>query len=210
MNPIPRPRTEDERVFVSGYRYDSIRSFLIHYLIPLCGLIALVGIPWFSWGLFRSIEGDMPTQAQRQLVVFIGMMASLGVLMGLSFFFLAAYLKRRIFDTYIVLNDREIIYRTGPKEIHKPLSEWKDFKIRHVGRIQTATLVFEKGRITFDASMVDHNGPRPVIRRSLKGEYFRWVNLTTQPIKILENDLYGVLKRRFDRLAAAKNPPAST
>ena len=204
MNPIPKPRTEDERVFVSGYRYDSIRSFLIRVFIPLVGLIPLIGIPYFSWGLYESMVTQVPQDSQRLLVSFLATLVLLGLFIAFSFFFLAAYLKRKVFDTYVVINKQGITLRTGPKEIQKEWSDLKDLKVRNLGRIQTATLVFGKGTVTFDASMIDHAGPKPVVRMTLKGEEFRFPNLNTQPIKILENDLYGVVKKRFDKVKSSE------
>jgi len=122
---------------------------------------------------------------------------------------LALYPELIIFDTYVIVNNREIILKTGPKEITKNWSDLKDLKIRDMGRIQTATLIFDKGQITFDASMIDNAGPKPVVRMSLKGEYFRFPNLNTQEIKILENDLYGVVKRRFDKMKGSPGVEAS-
>jgi len=205
MNTIPKPRTEDERVFVSGYRYDSIRSFLVRVLIPIVGLVPLIGIPYFSWELYQSLVDEVPADSHRLLLSFLATLILLGLLLAFSFFFLAAYLKRKIFDTYIVVNKQGIVFRTGPKEIQKNWSDMIDLKVRNLGRVQTATLVFEKGKITFDASMIDNAGPKPTVRMTLKGEEFRFPNLNTQPIKILENDLYGVVKKRFDKVKARKS-----
>ncbi|MCA9428259.1 MAG: hypothetical protein KC994_24480 [Candidatus Omnitrophica bacterium] len=200
MNPTPKPRTDDERVFVSGYRYDSIRSFLVRVVIPTLGFVPLIGIPLFSWRFYQSMEGQVSDDAHRQLVMFLLTLNLVGLFMAFSFFFLAAYLRRKIFDTYVIYKNQEIILKTGPKEVKKLWADLKDLKIRDMGRVQTATLVFDKGKITFDASMIDNAGPKPVVRMTMKGEQFRFPNLNVQDIKILENDLYGVVKRRFDKM----------
>ncbi|MCA9450780.1 MAG: hypothetical protein KC931_26900 [Candidatus Omnitrophica bacterium] len=200
MNAIPKPRSEDERVFVSAYRYDTIRGFLIRVLIPMIGLVPLVAIPYFSWGFYQSMVEEVPSDAHRQLLAFLATLNLMGLFIAFSFFFLAAYLKRKVFDTYIICNNQEVIWRTGPKEIRKPWSEVQELKIRNLGRIQTATLVYTKGKITFDATMIDNSGPKPSIRLTLSGEQFRFPNLNTQEVKILENDLYGVVKKKFDKV----------
>lgn len=205
MNPTPKPRSEDERVFVSGYRFDSIRGFLVRVLIPVMGTIPLIGIPYFSWRLYHSMVEQMPPEAQGQLKAFLATLVLLGLFIAFSFFFLAAYLRRKIFDTYIVINKKEVILKTGPREITLPWSEVKDLKVRNLGRIQTATLVSDKGKITFDASMIDNSGPKPIVRMTLKGEQFRFPNLNTQEIKILENDLFGVVNRKWEKERAQRS-----
>ena len=200
MNPIPKPRTDDERVFLSGYRFDSIRGFLIRVLIPTLGLIPLIAFPYFSWGFYQSMAGEVTKEDHRLLFMFLATLNLVGLFMSLSFFFLAAYLRRKIFDTYVIVNNKEIVFKTGPKEVTKLWADLKDVKVRNMGRVQTATLVFDKGKITFDASMIDNAGPKPVVRMTLKGEQFRFPNLNVQEIKILENDLYGVVKRRFEKM----------
>jgi hypothetical protein len=206
MNPIPKPRTEDERVFVSGYRFDSLRSFLVRVLIPVVGLVPLIAIPYFAWGLYQSMQQQMPAEAQGQLTAFLATLVLVGWFIAFSFFFLSAYLKRKIFDTYIVVNNKETILTTGPRETTIAWSDVKDLKVRNLGRIQTATLVSDKKKITFDASMIDNSGPKPTVRMTLRGEYFHFPNLNTQEIKILENDLYGVVRKKFEKSKASRIP----
>jgi hypothetical protein len=92
---IPKPKSADERVFVSAYRFDSVRGWLVKYLIPGMGVFTLVAFPWWCLKFYQILDADMPEEARTRLRLLLGTILFMGCTAAILFFWVARNLKRR-------------------------------------------------------------------------------------------------------------------
>lgn len=209
MSNIPRPRSSDERVFVSAYRHDGIRTFLIKVLMPLAGVFCLLAFPYFAYR-FSAVFQEIPEAFSGQIRLLIGMMVFLGISTAGCFFYLSKSLRTRLFETIILFNDRGLVFRSGKKEFDAPWEEIREIKARAVGRFQNATVVSGRGKFSFDASYCNAHGPQPKIAFGWKAEKMIFPNSDVKPILIEENDLVGMIRRKLAALEKKRNQAAAS
>lgn len=199
MLEVPRPTNPGERVFVSCYRFDGFRSFLVNVLLPTLGLVALFSFPLLSFFLFRSFESQgISGELKNRLYLLTGVLAAVGPMTALGFFLLWFALKRKIYETVIFCSDEGLRLQSGSREIQCRWEDIQDLRTRDFGRYQTATVVVPGGKISIDATMVDGHGPRPAVRMTIKGEQMVFPNGDIQPLRIQENELYGIIRKRYE------------
>jgi len=194
---IPRPQTPDEMVFVSCYRFDTFRGFLAKILIPLVGVVSLVAFPLFAWRFYEALGEDVPPDVKKQFFPLLAALVVMGISMAGALFFLSYRLRKRFYDTFLVCNDQDLTLLSGAKKKECSWEEVESMSVRERGRLQTATVRFPKGRIEFDASMVNGHGPRPTVKMRLSGEVIIFPDSTTRPLRIRENELHGVIAEKL-------------
>jgi hypothetical protein len=200
VSDIPRPRTPDERVFVSGYRFDGIRIFLVKYALPAAGFFCLVAFPYFAYRFHTVFGEEMPDPIESRLALLVSALGFLGLSTAACFFFLARSLRVRFLETAVVLNDQGVIYRKAGKELEVPWEEVEDLKTRAAGRLQSATLITRRGKIPFDASFFNASGARPKISLGWGVEKMVFPNGWVQPMLVDQNELVGILRKKIEWL----------
>lgn len=206
MADIPKPKSPDERVFVSAYRFDSMRAAIVKYLIPGMGVFCLVAFPWWCLKFYQMFDAGAPEEIRTRLRFILGTILLMGVTSALMFFWLSASLRKKFFDTFVIYDKEGIRFRSGAKETGFKWSEIREIETREAGRLQTATLIGPTSRFTFDASLFNSSGSRPSVKMGLTGEKLVYTNGDVVPMKIRDNELFGVIEKK---LAAVKKAEGS-
>ena len=184
------------RVFVSCYRYDPLRRFLIRFLIPLVGIVALVGFLTLDV-LFYLVVGDqIPPELRGQVLFVLAAIGFMGGAISLAFIALAWNLNRRYFGTTICCDEKGLRYQSGRREINADWDSVKMGRVIDLGRIQSATVKTPQGSFQFDPTYVDAIGPPPKIRLSFGGEILVYPDGTRVAFKIRENELFALVAER--------------
>lgn len=204
MADIPKPKSSDERVFVSAYRFDSMRAAVVKYVIPGMGVFCLVAFPWWCLKFYELFDSGAPEEVRTRLRFILGSILLMGVTSALMFFWLSASLRKKFFDTFVFYDKEGLRFRSGSKDTEIKWNEIREVKTREAGRLQTATVIGPKSRFTFDASLFNSSGPRPTVKMGLTGEKFLYSNGDVVPMKIRENELYGVIEKKLAAIKKAE------
>ena len=160
------------------------------------GLFVLIAFPLWCWKFQELLEADLPAEAESRLRFLLGALVLMGVVSAAMFFWLSAHLRKRLFSTFIIYNNEGITFRSGKREIVCRWENIKALKTQERGRTQTATVTTPQGRFAFDASLFNAHGPRPSLKMDLWGEKMIFPNGEVAPLRIRENELFGVLEKK--------------
>jgi len=199
MLEIPQPRSDDEQVFVSCYRFDPLRRISVLILMPVVATLALVAFPCLSWLLYDSMlsyKSDLSSDVQITLDLVCIALGVLGGLIGLGLAFNYFILRRRIFNTVLLCNDQEVLCKTGSSQIQCLWDDVQSLKTQGFGRLQSAVLRSSAGMISIDASLIDVHAPRPKVRYTLTGEKLIYPEGRRQSIRIQDNELFSLISTK--------------
>ncbi|MCG3197651.1 MAG: hypothetical protein GHCLOJNM_02140 [bacterium] len=196
MLELPKTRKLGEKILAPAQRFDALSQFLVDYFLPACAIFAMVSFPWLAWKMNGVFGQHLPAEARGTVRLMLGFIVFVGISTGAGFLFLRWRLRRRIYDRYIFTDDHVIRAHVGSTVIEAPWETVRIGKVVELGRVQTATLETPAGKIWFDATYVDANGPRPAPRRGWKGDYLLYPDTSRRPLLIRQNELFVMVKER--------------
>src|SRR3990170_3163573 len=100
-------------MFVSAYRFDTPRKWMVKYLIPGMGVFCLVAFPWWCLTFYQTFDAHAPEEARARLRLLVGTILLMGVTTALLFFWVARSLRKRFFDTVVVYDKEGIRFQNS-------------------------------------------------------------------------------------------------
>lgn len=191
-------RTES-RTFQPYHVSNAISRILVRGLVPALGFVAGIFAIWFCVKLTGFLPADLTEDERATAIPIITFLGLVVVSIPLSLFALWYYLDREFFRHTVSVDSDGIIQRKGAREDRCAWSDIQRVTTFGLGRMQIATVHHARGKIRFDAGMVEAHGPQPRRVLDLRNEYLQYPDGARQPLTIESNRLYALVCERAPR-----------
>lgn len=196
--------SEAGRSFRPYHASSALARVLIDGMFPALAVLLVLFIAWFGiWLNEFLLEEAGPDQIEQARSLVIALMAVLATV-PLTVALLWSVMHRDIFRSSLELDDQGIELHKGRRVRRCRWDEIERISTLSLGRLQIATIRSPGGRIRFDSSYIDTEGPQPVRRFSLTGEHLKYPDGSTRSLKIHDNEAYKtILERAPERATRA-------